>query len=510
MATFQLYFQRGEGVFESGILSHKPEEAPGFFMVLGEKTMRLSATVERNIIFVLDISGSMEGKRLEDAKNAIVYLLGELTTTVNFNLIAFEEKPRPWSKTLMPMNEENKNGAIAFVGTLKAYGGTKMLPALKTSFDLITDPRKQYYILFLTDGKPDEDEDTLYNYIQSKNFSPNVRMFPIALEEAANIDVLDNFANFLNGETVVVKSSEDLDRMLHNLFDMILGVSLASPSARPSIPVELSANGQVPDLMYGTPLVMTGRYQEGGDVAIDITGETPSGPEILTATGALSGAPVAGGYFIEFAWARERALYLLNALKADPWDEKNEGPRSKIVDELTAISKAYGLMTPYTSFLAREHQVLDKGPEVRLKATQRLTSLKNPDATVAARREAFLAILGNGDWGYPMPRAQTDSQNILQGLDEGLDLPAAYVTGGPESGALAPPRVLGDRAFFLKAGILIEGTLTENDLEGATPVKRLEAPYFALAGELPPQDAIWLSQREPIVFRHKGKVYRVD
>ncbi len=346
---FELYIGARTEMLGASLLSYKPLDDNGFFLLLLSPALTDTSTgnipIPRDLILVLDTSGSMEGEKLDQAKAGLVFVLRHLNVEDRFNIVAFSTQVRTFAPALV--GSDNTSEAIAWIEALEAIGGTNIYVALSEALAQL-DGARNSTIVFLTDGLPTEgivDEDVLLDTLT--NEAPgDVRIFPLGVGYDVNVHLLDQLAVEHRGRPTYIEPDERIDERISTFFarmqsPLLTDVSLDFGSVR----IFDVYPATLPDVYAGTQLLVTGRY-EG------------SGPETLTVSGRVNDRTTAFTYdvlfeahdgeaFIPRLWAARKIGYLLTQIRI-------RGEDSEWVQAIVELSLKYGIITPYTSFLIEE------------------------------------------------------------------------------------------------------------------------------------------------------------
>ena len=216
---FELYIGAKTEALGANLLSFKPGGEDGFFMLLLSPSLAEAATetVPRDLILVLDTSGSMEGAKLDQAKAGLTYVLRHLNTEDRFNVVAFSSQTRTYAPHLVPAAEAED--AVAWIADLEALGGTNIYMALSEALAQVN-PGRLSTVVFLTDGLPTEgivDEDVLLGSLA--NEAPNdVRIFPLGVGYDVNVLFLDQLAADHRGRPTYIEPDERIDEKVSTFF----------------------------------------------------------------------------------------------------------------------------------------------------------------------------------------------------------------------------------------------------------------------------------------------------
>jgi Ca-activated chloride channel homolog len=335
------------------VVTYRPDAAqPGYFMMLVSPDSELQAKriVERDIVFVMDVSGSMAGEKIKQARNALKYCLNSLNDGDRFNIVPFSSFAEPWKKELVGAAAERKS-ALAFADTLLAQGGTDIAGALDAAISFARSPNRPYYVMFMTDGKPTLGETTDPKAILKKaeKAKGEVRLFTWGVGYDVDTQLLDAMAETCGGVSEYVRPEEDIEAKVSAFY---------AKASRPVLTgLELHVVGDkvqlanfmpraIPDLHAGSQLVLMGRYTGAGDVALRLTGRVNEAAESFTYEAAFA-AETRTHAFVEPLWARRRIGALLDQIRL-------HGESKELVDDVIRLSKEYGIQTPYTSYLILE------------------------------------------------------------------------------------------------------------------------------------------------------------
>jgi Ca-activated chloride channel family protein len=355
----QLYYGLGEKEIGLNLVTYRPNpKDPGYFMLLlaPRSTLQAERIVERDLVFVVDVSGSMAGVKIQQARNALKYLVGKLNDGDRFNIVQFSSYAEPWQRGLVAA-KERRDDALRYADTLVAQGGTDIAGALDTAVsNLGNDAARPSYIIFMTDGKPTMGETTdprrLLAKVQAAKARPNgesIRLFTWGVGYDVDTHLLDDMANQGGGVSEYVRPEEDIAAKVEAFatkasMPVLTGLDLKVLGGKVQLANLLPR--ALPDLYAGGQLVLLGRYTGDGDVAFELTGRVNGKVEKFVYENKFPVAE-AKGAFIELLWAQRRIGHLLDQIRL-------HGETQELVDDVIRLSKEYGIQTPYTSQLILE------------------------------------------------------------------------------------------------------------------------------------------------------------
>ncbi|OWK47257.1 VIT domain-containing protein [Fimbriiglobus ruber] len=349
---FQLFYGLGKQEIGLTPLTYRPVTGDdGYFMLLiSPQIGAMKATrVPRDLVLVLDTSGSMSDLKMSQAKKALKHLLSNLDEGDRFGLIGFASTVHNYESKLLSANSEQLERARKWVDDLRAGGGTAIQPALDAALDMRTkDPGRSFTIAFFTDGMPTIDErdpaKIVKNVTARADKSENVRIFTFGVGDDVNATMLDQLADATRAVSTYVRPAEDIETKAAALnakisHPVMTNVKLTTTNVKLSemYPPKL------PDLFHGGQLVVIGRYTGQGASAVKLTGMVGAEERELVYELTFPVKAEANG-FVEHLWARRKVGYLLDQIRAS-------GESKEVVEEVTTLAKKYGIATPYTSYL---------------------------------------------------------------------------------------------------------------------------------------------------------------
>jgi len=347
---FELYYSVSEDDVGLNLLSYKERGEDGFFLLLVAPKMQVAegAVVAKDVIFVLDTSGSMEGRKLEQAKGAIEFVLDRLHAEDRFNIVAFDTGVRTYALGLRSALERAE--AQRFVRSLDAGGGTNIDRALLEALDMAGGERPQF-IIFVTDGLPTEgvtDIDRIIDDV-ARAAPGNVRLFTFGVGYDVNTLLLDTISQAHRGASAYVEPGESIEEQVAAFYAKISTPLLSDVRLEVrGVTVEDRYPYPRPDLFVGSQLFVAGRYRSGGEARVVLRG-TVNGEERVFLYPRVEFAERGGQVFIPRLWAIRKVGHMLKEIRL-------HGENRELVDSIVSLSIRYGIMTPYTSFLVDEHQ----------------------------------------------------------------------------------------------------------------------------------------------------------
>ena len=348
---FQLFFDVPDDDMGFNVLPYKQEGEDGFFIALISPRYKFAEdlAIPRDVVFVIDKSGSMRRGKFEQAREALLYSIRALGEEERFGLVAFSSTVRLFESRLLPATEANVVKAESFLEELEVIGGTDINRGLKEGLDLFESSDALKIMVFLTDGLPTigvRDVKTILDDANHWNLR-NVRIFAFGLGYDVNTYLLDMLSRESRGASEYVRPEERVDYRVKRFFEKLSLPLLAD--------VEVEIGGvktydvfprYFTDVFKNTQMLMAGRYKQGGRLSLSLLG-TRSGRDVAYEYATeLPGADTERD-FVPRHWASQKIGFLLEELRSGGEDEE-------VLDEIVYLSKRYGVMTPYISFLIRE------------------------------------------------------------------------------------------------------------------------------------------------------------
>lgn len=359
---FTLYYGVASDTVNVNLLTYKESAgADGYFLLLVQPPLTVdeNAVQPKDVILVIDQSGSMQGQKWTQAQAAAAYVLENLNPQDRFNVVVFSTGFRQYAAELQ--SADQANDAVQWINSLYAEGGTDINIALLTALDMV-DVERPATILFMTDGQPSEGITDIDGIIANAKAAtrPNARIFTFGVGDDVNTILLDTVAQGFSGATAYVRPTQRIDEEMASLYNKISSPVLSDVTLDfGGVLTELQYPQQLTDLFAGEQLILVGRYRQGAeDVTISVSG-TVKGQATTYNFENLSFRDNAGGEnFIARLWAQRRIAELLNEIRLN-------GENPELVESVVSLSVRFGIITPYTSFLIEEDDILSQQGRTR-------------------------------------------------------------------------------------------------------------------------------------------------
>jgi Ca-activated chloride channel family protein len=347
-----LYYSISGDEFAMNFLAHNPKQTEeGYFMLLLSPGTDTGKVIEKDVCFVVDTSGSMQGKKMDQAKAALKFCLRALNQGDRFSLVPFATEARAFSEQLLPASTENLARGVEYVDGLRALGGTAIDEALTLALKLSPDSQRPYMIVFLTDGLPTIGETKgplILGNVKRLN-KGNVRLFAFGVGNDVNTHLLDKLAEQNRGTREYVSEAEDLELKVSNFYTKIANPVLSDIALEfPGVEVHDVYPKRLPDLFKGSQLVVVGRFKGSGQKAAKLTGKVVGETKTI-AHDVHFPVTEEGNTFLPRLWAIRKIGFLLDEIRL-------RGEKKELRDEVVRLARLHGVVTPYTSFLVLEDQ----------------------------------------------------------------------------------------------------------------------------------------------------------
>ena len=254
----------------------------------------------REVVFVIDNSGSMGGTSIAQAKASLIYALGRLQPNDRFNVIRFDHTMDVLFSTSVPADASHLGRATAFVSALQANGGTEMVPAMRAALndDAVDDANNVRQVVFLTDGAIGNEQELFQTITAMRGRS---RVFMVGIGSAPNTYLMTRAAELGRGSFTHIGSVEQVEERMRGLFAKLENPAVTSLSAKFSSAVADITPAAIPDLYRDEPLVLAAKLDTLKG-SVEIKGNIGDRPWVVT----LPLANAAEGNGLSKLWARRK------------------------------------------------------------------------------------------------------------------------------------------------------------------------------------------------------------
>ena len=479
---FGLYYSLGESeAFH--LLTFREVSNPGdrdgfFLLLLAPRPDAATNSVSKDVLLVIDHSGSMDGEKFQQAQEAAGYILHHLNPNDRFNIIPFSTGIESYALSLRPMEEAEQ--AITWVDGLSAVGSTDINRALLEAAAM-SDRERPTYLIFLTDGLPTEGEINSQKILDNLAAAApaNLRLFAFGVGYDVDTFLLDSLAQAQHGTSTYVPPGERLDEILSTFYAKIstpvltnLTLDFGSITAYDIYPSPL------PDLFVGSQIVVLGRYRDGGRTSVTLAGEVNNQKQTFNFRNqtfdrqSSANDPRAS---IPRLWATRKVGYLLNQIRLNGTDRET-------IDQIVKLSIRYGIVTPYTSYLVTEEMPLGAAEQERL-ANETYQQMQAAPT-----------------------QAPSGAAAVQKAADQGA-MAGAEAAPPPSAEAASVVKILASRTFVLSEGTWTDTAFDPQKMQ-TVKVTFLSDDYFALS-KARPELAAAFALGERVIAISDGTAYEV-
>src|SRR5216117_1552871 len=424
---FELFLPLARGLIGLSLVPHHPVGEDGYFMLLlAPGAAADAATLRRDVVAVIDVSGSMSGEKIQQAKSALIQLLGTLREGDRFRLVAFSGGMRRYAQGWTEVAADTRRDAEAWIRSLDAEGGTNIAGALTEAFAQAPAEQSLGVVVFLTDGQASTGEtDPERIATSAERGRGKFRVFSFGVGDDVNTYLLDRLTERARGTTEYIRPGENIERAVGTLAAKVASPVLTDVTITAGSGIELYdvQPGSLPDLFAGDEMVVLGRYRGvgSGEWSITVHGSRSGRQEEFRTT--VGDRANDDARYIEQLWAARKAGTLSREIRL-------HGQTKELMDALKQLALRYGILTEYTSYLVQE-------------------------PNVALRREAERQVM---QAPAPAPANQTGATSVDQSARERVMLEAVVVTsvdaaarGNPRAlSGINPTQRVGGRLFILR------------------------------------------------------------
>jgi Ca-activated chloride channel homolog len=471
--AFTLFLPFSRERIGMSLTTHRLSGEEGWVMLaLSPGAADLEDPEPRDLTVVLDISGSMSGAKMEQARAALQQLLGTLDTRDRFRLVVYNAAVRSFRDEWSPARGAPLSEARRWVDAIGATGGTNIAGALEEAFRLQSPRGRLPIVVFLTDGLPtvgEQDPDRIATAAEAAR--GRARVFAFGVGYDVNTRLLDAVAAAGRGTTAYVQPDESVETALGTLAEKIRHPVLTDLELVDT-PVRIHELYPVtiPDLFAGEELVLLARYTPGRrDVTGDVVLRGMRGGRIETfRVRATFPVEATGDAWLPRLWASRKLGHLSRQVRI-------EGETESLVEEIRSLALRYGLVSEYTSYLVVEPgmALADAGP-MPVPGRRGIGEARMLPAPMAAPPTSGAVAVQAAE--ASRMRREVNSAADLREAEETM---ARWNVGAASGGA----RMVGGRTFQL-----VEGTWRDAGIQGDAPVVKV-APYsqgwFRLLEALP-------------------------
>ena len=330
------------------LLANAPGNGDGFALITLSPPSVRPRPVPRDLTFVIDVSGSMSGQKIEQARAAGKQILNTLSPTDRFRLIDFSSDVRTFRDGFSTATRENLHAAERYLDQLDAQGSTNISGALDEALSTAIQPGRLPIILFLTDGQPtvgERDPSVIASHVAKERGSR--RLFTFGVGADLNVSLIEQLAIEGRGTASFVRPEESVERAVGIVASrltspLVTDVRVHGDGVRL---LKMHPSGPV-DIFAGEDLVILARYSGSGDAIVRFDGQTTNGPVSWSSRVSFPDRSRENP-FVARLWATQRVGYLSA-------EKRKHGGSQEIDDEIRDLGERFGIPTEFSSYLVVE------------------------------------------------------------------------------------------------------------------------------------------------------------
>jgi len=347
---FRLLWKTGSDNPEVGVMAWRnpPRDEMGIFTLVVQPPESIGAeeAAPRELVFVLDCSGSMMGVPLEAAKNVVRQALGRLDPRDTFQIIRFSDSASGMGPRPVPATRDNLRRALVYLDALQGEGGTEMIAGIRAALGFPADPERLRIVAFLTDGFIGNEQEILGEVGRKLG---SARVFAFGIGSSVNRYLLEGLAEEGRGEAAFLAPRETPEAMVERFVKRISSPLLTDIRITwRDLEVKDQLPEKVPDLFAGQPLVLQGRYSRPGTGVVEVEGFLQGRHRIFRHVVSFPDA-AEDHEALGRLWAKEKIHQLERQL--------HDGERTDVVEAITALGMRHHLLTAYTSLVAVDSEI---------------------------------------------------------------------------------------------------------------------------------------------------------
>lgn len=505
---FQLFYALSKDDFGVSLLTYREPGKDGYFLLLISPKNELSEQeyAAKDILFVFDTSGSMADQgKMEKARAALLFGIRSLRSEDRFNVVSFAGEEHLMERGLIAADERGRARGVEYANSLRATGGTNINDSLIAALRQFSQSERPRMIVFMTDGLPTVSETNTQRIVENVQRARvgGVRLFTFGVGYDVNTALLDKLAADNGGVAEYIEPREDIEIKVSSFFAKINYPVLTDLKLdMGGVETDLVYPRNLPDLFKGTQIALIGRYRNAVDlnpVRLSLTGRTGTRSQTFYYDNQHFPLRAEKNDFLPRLWATRRVGWLMEQIRTN-------GEQRELRDEVVDLGTRYGIVTPYTSYLALESD----------DATQVTAGNQSRDVR---RRDNGARLGGTAMSGAPSAnaatrpavpkeaaRATTGAVAVQQSKRDRAQQESVRVESEASAGGV---RSVGGKTFYLRDGVWTDAEFKAEAKLPETALTFASNEYFALL-KREPRLADFFALGERVVVVYQGRVYRVQ
>ena len=490
---FQLFYSLSREDFGVTLLTHREPGKDGYYllMISPKDDWSEQEYTAKDIVFVLDTSGSMaEAGKMDKARAALLYGIRILRPQDRFNVVSFAGEERLMESRMITADDQGRKRGEAFAQSLKSQGGTNINEALQAAMQQFESSNRPKMIVFMTDGLPTVGVTNADQIVSNAGRARTLglRLFTFGVGYDVNTALLDKLAAENGGVADYIEPKEDIEVKVSNFFAKVNYPVLTDLKLdMAGVETDLVYPRSLPDIFRGSQVILIGRYRNAIDmdyVRLQLGGNASGANKNFFYNNLRFPLREDANDFLPRLWATRRVGWLMEQVRSN-------GEQQELHDEIVDLGTRYGIVTPYTSYLALEAE----------STTRNLTSLPTNGRDSSG---------GFTNMPQPAPkaadvRAMTGAVAVQQSKRAREQQEVMRVEKDQASGI----KTTGGKTFYLRDGVWTDSEFKAGTSMPETAVKFGSDEYFALLKQTP-RLAEYFSLGERVVVILGGRIYRVN
>ena len=500
LQDFQLFYTISKEDFGLTLLTHREPGRDGYFLLMISPKDNWSEQeyTAKDVVFVVDTSGSMaEAGKMEKARGALLYGIRILRPQDRFNVISFAGEEHLMEPDLIPADEKGRERGEAFVKALKPVGGTNINQSLLASLRQFKDGDRPKLLIFMTDGLPTVDETNITKIVDNvhRASKPGIRMFTFGVGYDVNTALLDKIASDNGGVADYVEPKEDLEVKVSNFFTKVNYPVLTDLSLDlGEVKTDLTYPRSIPDVFRGSQVTLIGRYSNSSNleaIRLKLSGKVANSPKTYTYDNLRFPLRQEDNDYLPRLWATRRVGWLMEQVRTN-------GEQKELRDEIVDLGTRYGIVTPYTSYLALENQqttsLVTMSPAIARPVKRGAADTSGGFGIMNAPKAAQTVTITSGEEAVKLSKREREQKEVLRVKDENDD---------------SPIQRIGGKTFYLQNGVWTDSEFKSDSKLPEIKLAFGSDAYFELLKQKS-KLAEYFALGEQVVVVFEGKVYRVN
>ena len=493
---FQLFYALSREDFGVTLLTHREPGKDGYYllMISPKDDWSEQEYTAKDIVFVLDTSGSMaEAGKLEKARAALLYGIRILRPQDRFNVVSFAGEERLMETRMIAADDQGRKRGEEFAQSLRPVGGTNINEALLAAMKLFESGNRPKILIFMTDGLPTVGVTNAAQIVDNARAArvAGMRLFTFGVGYDVNTALLDKLAAENGGVADYVEPNEDLEVKVSNFFAKVNYPVLTDLTLdMAGVETDLVYPRALPDLFRGSQITLIGRYRNPIDldfVRLQLGGNANGANKTFFYNNLRFPLRDDANDFLPRLWATRRVGWLMEQVRTN-------GEQQELRDEIVDLGTRYGIVTPYTSYLALEPNATLRDVTALPMNNRGLSGGQLLSKSPAPPPKAEDARVTTGAMAVQQSKRARAQQEVMR------------VEGQDASSAI---RTVGGKTFYLREGVWTDSEFKDGATLPETAVKFGSDDYFALLKQKP-QLGAFFSLGERVVVILDGRIYRVN